>query len=295
MANYEHYKVFCKIAECKSISKAAEQLFVSQPAVSLAIKQLENDINTKLFYRTQKGVSLTVEGELLYSYVKQGCSIINIGEEKLKEIGKLQSGEIRVGASDMTLKYFILPYIEKFHRDYPQIKIKITNAPTPTTIKHMREGLIDFGVISGPVEQSGTFDYISVKTFNDILIAPRSFEYLRGTKLSAAELVNYPFIMLERGTSTRAYIEAYLKDNGVEIKPEVELATSDLIIDFVKRGMGFAFIMEEFAKPELENDRIIKIDIEPAFAPREFYILRHKNIPLGAAANKLIQYTRERS
>lgn len=293
MANYEHYKVFCKIAECKSISKAADQLFVSQPAVSLAIKQLENDIKAKLFFRTQKGVSLTVEGELLYSYVKQGCSIINIGEEKLKDLGKLQSGEIRVGASDMTLKYFILPYIEKFHKDFPHVKIKITNAPTPTTIKHMREGLIDFGVISGPIEQSGLFDFISVKNFNDILIAPKSYDFLKGGKLTVNELANYPFIMLERGTSTRAYIESYLKEHSVEIIPEVELATSDLIIDFVKRGMGFAFIMEDFAKKDIDNDRLVKIDIEPAFAPREFYIVKHKNIPLGAAASKLIQYTQD--
>jgi len=154
MANYEHYKIFCKIVECRSISKAAAQLYVSQPAVSLAVKQLEASLGAKLFFRTQKGVTLTTEGSTLYSYVKQGCALLRVGEEKLKELGALQAGEINIGASEMTLRFFLLPLIEKFHKNFPMVKIKITNAPTPETLQHLKEGLIDFGVISEPASIS---------------------------------------------------------------------------------------------------------------------------------------------
>ena len=292
MANYEHYKIFCKIVECKSISKAASQLYVSQPAVSLAIKQLESNLNVQLFFRTQKGVTLTTEGEILYNYVKQGCTIINIGEEKMKELTQLQSGEINIGASDMTLRLFLLPYIEQFHKNYPSVKIKITNATTPETLQHLREGVIDFGVVSAPVEPVATFSFKNVKSVKDILIVGEAFKELsKEPKVSIHDLQKYPFIMLERGTSTRKYIEKFFKENDVEIVPEIELATSDLIIDFVKRGIGIGFILEDFVADELDRGNLYRVNLSPDLISRQFYIVTHANIPLTTAAKKLIEST----
>ena len=292
MANYEHYKIFCKIVECKSISKAAGQLYVSQPAVSLAIKQLESNLNVQLFFRTQKGVTLTSEGEILYNYVKQGCTIINIGEEKMKELTQLQSGEISIGASDMTLRFFLLPYIEQFHKNYPSVKIKITNATTPETLQHLREGLIDFGVVSSPVEPSSTFSFKNVKSIKDILIVGESYRELsKEPEVLIKDLQKYPFIILEKGTSTRKYIDKYFKDNDVEIVPEIELATSDLIIEFVKRGIGIGFILEDFVTDDLERGNLFRVNLSPALVSRQFYIVTHTNIPLTTAAKKLIEST----
>ncbi|MCL1792607.1 MAG: LysR family transcriptional regulator [Oscillospiraceae bacterium] len=292
MANYEHYKIFCKIVECSSISKAANQLYISQPAVSLAVKQLEISLNAKLFFRTQKGVKLTTEGATLYSYVKQGCTLISVGEEKLKELGELQAGEVNVGASEMTLRFFLLPLIEKFHKDFPSVKIKITNAPTPETLQHLKEGLIDFGVVSGPANtDSPGIDFKSVKSVKEILVAGKNFGELKEKqKVPAADLRKYPFIMLEKGTSTRSYIEKYLKENGAEINPEIELAANDLVVEFIKRGMGLGFILEEFVRRELENGELFKIDLAPEFPPRSFCIATHSHIPLATAAKKMLEY-----
>lgn len=289
MANYEHYKMFCKIVECQSISKAAEKLFVTQPAVSLAIKQLETALNVRLFFRTKRGVNLTMEGKILYEYVQHGCNILRAGEEKLKEIDTLETGEISVGASDMTLRFFLLPFIENFHRDFPSLKIKITNAPTPETLQHLKEGRIDFGVISEPFDTNNiNFKFKPVKFVQDILIAGRDFEHI--TDLHASELQKYPFIMLERGTSTRLYIEKYFKKNDVQITPDIELATSDLIIEFIKRGMGIGFILENFVKNELANGTLHKINITPELAPRQFYIVTHAKLPLSSTAKKLLEF-----
>ena len=292
MANYEHYKIFCKIVECQSISKAANQLYVSQPAVSLAIKQLENSLDAKLFFRTQKGVTLTTEGATLYSYVKQGCTLINVGEEKLKELNALQAGEISIGASDMTLRFFLLPLIEKFHRNFPLVKIKITNAPTPSTLQHLKEGLIDFGVVSEPVDDNNqNFRFMPVKSVKDILVAGNNFrELVNKTKVSVKELQKHTFIMLEKGTSTRQYLDNYFKKNNIEINPEIELATSDLIVEFIKRGMGIGFILEDFVSDDLKTGFLHRINLSPELQPREFYIVTHAHIPLTSASKKLLEY-----
>jgi len=289
MANYELYKIFCKIVECKSISKAAEKLYVSQPAISLAVKQLESSLNVKLFFRTQRGVNLTTEGKLLYEYVKQGCNIIRAGEEKLKELDTLEAGEISVGASDMTLRFFLLPFIEKFRRDFPSLKIKITNSTTPETLQHLKEGQIDFGVISEPFDMDNSnFNFKPVKAVRDILIAGASFKHI--TELHAKNLPEFPFIMLERGTSTRVYIEKYLKENNAPVTPEIELATSDLIIEFIKRGMGVGFILEDFVINELENGTLHKIKLTPELKPRQFYIVTHAKLPITSAAKRLLEF-----
>jgi len=293
MANYEHYKIFCKIVECQSISKAASQLYVSQPAVSLAIKQLETSLNAKLFFRTQKGVTLTTEGTMLYNYVKQGCTLISVGEEKLKELNALQAGEINIGASDMTLRFFLLPLIEKFHKNFPLVKIKITNAPTPETLQHLKEGLIDFGAVSDPMDfiNNTNFNFKSVKSVRDILVAGNNFKELRNKpKVTVKELQKYPFIMLEKGTSARHNIDNYFKKNGVEINPEIELAASDLVVEFIKRGMGIGFILEDFVTDDLINGFLHKVNITPELPSRQFYIAVHAHIPLTSAAKKLLEY-----
>jgi DNA-binding transcriptional LysR family regulator len=291
MANYEHYKIFCKIVECQSISKAAEKLYVSQPAISLAIKQLESSLNVKLFFRTQRGVNLTTEGKVLYDYVKQGCNIIRAGEEKLKEFDTLETGEISVGASDMTLRFFLLPFMEKFRNDFPSLKIKITNSPTPETLQHLKEGTIDFGVVSEPFDKdkdNSNFNFKPVKLVQDILIAGKSFKDI--TDLNAKDLPGFPFIMLERGTSTRLYIENYLKENNAPVIPDIELATSDLIIEFIKRGMGIGFMLENYVTNELANGTLHKINLTPELKPRQFYIVTHAKLPINSAAKKLLEF-----
>ena len=289
MANYEYYKLFCKVVECGSISEAANQLYVSQPSVSIAVKQLETELNLKLFLRTQRGVNLTKEGRLLYEYVKQGCSIIRAGEEKLKELGTLEAGEVSVGASDMTLRFFLLPFIEKFHKDFPALKIKISNSATPETLRHLKGGQIDFGVISEPFDMDNSnIKFKPVKSIRDILVAGRNYKNL--TELSAKELPEHPFIMLERGTSTRLYIDKYLKANDVDLKPEIELATSDLIIEFIKRGMGIGFIPEDYVKAELADGILHKINLIPEIKPRQFYIVTQAKLPIASAAKRLLEF-----
>ena len=152
--NYEYYKIFYYVAKTASISAAAKELCVSQPAVSQAVKSLEQAIGINLFIRTKKGVSLTGAGELLYKHVAEGYVAISMGEQQLARLMHLETGEIRIGASDMTLQFYLLPHLERFHQLYPGIKVHVTNAPTPSTIDHLFANNIDFGIVTTPLPQN---------------------------------------------------------------------------------------------------------------------------------------------
>lgn len=200
----EYYKVFYQAAATGSITMAAETLCISQPAVSQAVKHLERELETKLFLRTPKGVRLTREGELLYGYVKRGIESIRDGEEMLKQLKCLDTGVIRIGASDMTLQFYLLPYLEQFHEQYPKIKVMVSNGPTPETIEALENGAIDFGIVSTPFEGREEMRAVPVRQIENIFIAGSRFrEQLEGRELDYRELKDYPCIFLEKKTSTR--------------------------------------------------------------------------------------------
>ena len=148
--NLELYKAFYYTARLGNISKASEQLFITQPAVSRAVRQLEEELKCTLFFRTSKGVKLTQEGETLYNYIEQAFNFIRIGEDKVRDIRGLSSGEIRIGASDTICKHYLIPYLKLFHTLHPAVKIHMVCPTTPAIIDHLKAGRIDFGIVNMP-------------------------------------------------------------------------------------------------------------------------------------------------
>jgi len=290
VANLEHYRIFCKIADCGSISKAADQLFVSQPAVSLTIKQLEGELGVALFARTQRGVNLTPEGELLYSFAKQGVNYLRTGEEKMKELNLFKAGSLRVGASDMTIRFFLLPFIEKFRERYPLISIKLTNITSPSIIKRLRDGMIDFGLISGPIDdRDEKLEYIKLRQIQDVVVASDAFLILKERLWHPSQLTKYPFIMLDRNTNSRAYIEQYLIASSAQIEPDIELASSDLIVEMALRGMGLGVVSEDFASGYIASGRLFTLQLDPPVKPRNLYLIKMRGAAMSAASQRFLQ------
>lgn len=286
--NLDYYKIFYYVGQMNSISKAAEELNISQPAVSQSIKQLEKMVGAKLFVRTPKGVRFTSEGEVLYSYVKRGYEYIILGENKVKEMLNLQHGEIRIGASDMTLQFYLLPILEKFHELYPKIKVTVTNAPTPETVKRLLEGKIDFGVVSSPIAVKSGITVKPVREIEDIFVAGSKFTELSKRVLEYKELEGMPFICLESNTSTRKYIDEFLLDRGVVLNPEFELATSDIIVQFAIRNLGIASVVRDFASKYIERGELFELKFTKAIPKRSFCVISDSNSPLSSAAQKII-------
>ncbi|MFA9378590.1 MAG: LysR family transcriptional regulator [Lachnotalea sp.] len=286
--NLDYYKIFYFVGQLSSISKAAEQLAISQPAVSQSIKQLEKAVGTPLFIRTSKGVRFTSEGEVLYSYVKRGYEYIILGENKVKEMLNLEHGEIRIGASDMTLQFYLLPILEHFHELYPKIKVTVTNGPTPETLNIMQEGKIDFGVVSSPIAHKTGIHITTVKEIEDTFVAGSKFNDLSGKVLAYNKLEQLPIICLEGNTSTRAYVDSFLLGKGVVLNPEFELATSEIIVQFALRNLGVASVVREFARKYIERGELIELKFNERIPKRNFCIIMDENSPLSAAAQKFI-------
>lgn len=286
--NLEYYKIFYYVASYQSITLAAEKLSISQPAVSQAVKHLEADLSCALFVRTSKGVRMTKEGEMLFSYVERGYETILSGEKKLLEMLNLEKGEICIGASDMTLKFYLLPYLEQFHEKYPKIRVTVTNAPTPETLRHLADGKIDFGIVSTPIESHKHLKVTPVKEIRDIFVAGKKFEHLRGKSLSYKALEKYPVICLEGSTSTRRYVEEFLEQEGVSLQPEFELATSDMLIQFAIRNLGIASVVSEFAKEQIEGDMLFPLEFDKEIPKRQFCIVSDERVPLSASAARLL-------
>ena len=286
--NLEYYKVFYYVCRCGGITAAAEVLCISQPAVSQAVHQLETALGCRLFLRTSKGVKLTREGEVLHSYVKRGIESIYDGEDTLKRIQDLETGEIRIGASDMTLQFYLLPYLEQFHREYPKIKVNVTNAPTPETIKSLEEGRIDFGVVTSPFTSRGTVRQFQVKAIRNVFIAGSSFRELEGRKLEYKELEAFPCIALEKNTSTRTFMDAFLAQQGTLLKPEFELAISDMIVQFARRNMGIGCVMEGFAEDAIMRGEVFRLKFKQAMPLRHMCVVTGESSLISMPGRRLL-------
>ncbi len=287
--NLDLYKVFYYVVQTGSISRASQELFISQPAVSQSVRQLESKLGGQLFYRTPKGIKLTPEGQVLYKYIEQGYNLIMLAETKFSETVNLEAGVIRIGASDMTLKYFLLPHLEEFHKQYPRVRIKVTNGTTPETIESLKGGLIDFGVASLPRPDDRSLDVKEAMEIQDCFVSNYRFGILSGKEISICELSRYPIIMLEKNTSTRKYIDNYLSANSLSIVPEIELATSDLLVQFARRGLGISCVVRNFAEEDIRNGSLFELRLKEKIPPRQIGIIKLRGAPLTAAAKRFME------
>lgn len=291
--NLEYYKVFDWVCRTGSITLAAEELCISQPAVSQAVRQLEDGLGCRLFYRSSRGARPTKEGEVLYSYVKRGLELVGEGEDILLRIRDLDTGEIRIGASDMTLQFFLLPYLEAFHEEYPGVKVTVSNGPTPETLDFLYEGRIDFGVVSTPFEAKSEVERTPVKQVENVFIAGEKFKgELSGRKLSYRELLGYPCIFLEKKTSTRLFMDQFLAERGLSLEPEFELATSDMIVQFVKRNLGIGCLMSEFAREALHSGTVFPLEFQEEMPKREFCLVTKRRSHMSPASGRLLDKIR---
>lgn len=292
-ANLEYYKVFYYVANTHSLTAAAEILNISQPAVSQSVRQLETVLGVKLFKRARHGVMLTKEGEALFAHVWEGYKAFENGERAVKEMLDLDAGEIVIGASDMSLRFFLLPFLEKFHEAYPNITIRVTNAPTPETVRNLRAGAIDFGVISTPFDSSDNIIVTPVKEIKDTFVAARKYIKYKNRTLDLKILEELPIISLEGETSSGKYMREFLDRKGITLKPEFELATSDMIVEFAVKNLGVGCVMREFASRAIEEGKLFELRFTSVLPGRHIALAENSGTTLSSAARKLLDMIKE--
>ncbi len=289
ISNLEYFKVFYYTAKHGSVTRAARELSISQPAASQSLKALENSLGAALFERSSRGVKLTGEGQLLYSYVRKGYEQIEAGVEKVRQMQNLELGEVHIGASDMTLRFYLLPFLERFHEEYPAIKVIVNNAPTPETLELLRAGKIDFGVVSTPFSQGDDIEAFQVREIEDVFVAGRRFISYKNKMLDFQELLKLPMIFLEKNTSTRSYMDECLAREGVVLQPEFELATSDMIVQFALRNLGVGCVVRDFAAEYLESGMLFELRFNKMIGKRGFCVARSNRQLLPAASRRLLE------
>lgn len=287
LEHLEWYRVFYAFAKAGSLSKAAESLYVSQPAVTHTLKQLERHLGGALFFRMPRGVKLTPEGETLLRYVEQGLGFIASGEKKMAELHRLAEGELRIGAGDTLCRHVLLPHLQRFHEAYPGIRLSVTNRTTPETLALLKEGKIDCGIVHLPVRDPRVH-LRAAGAVEDCFVAGAPYRALAAAPVPLAELAAYPLLMLERGSGTRSYLDALFTRLGATLTPGIELGSIDLLVDFACAGLGIACVTKHAAARELASGALVEIPLLTPLPPLQFGVATLKDVPLSAAAQRFI-------
>lgn len=287
--NYELYKIFYHVAICGSISKAADAMYISQPAVSQAIKNLEDKLGGKLFIRTKHGILLTEEGNLLFQYIKTGIEAFQNGENAFLNYMNLDSGSIRIGASTTITRHIVMPYIEKFHKLYPKVDIKITNHLTSELVSMLRKGDLDLLVVNLPMQKQKDLKITPICKVQDTFVG--NLDYYRKTKgkISVSDLEKFPLVTQKEPSNTRKFLNHYLEENHVSTKISNEIVSHSLVMDFVKAGFGIGYATKEFILDDLNEKRLYEIRVTPTIPSREVGIVVLNNSIPNYSALKLIE------
>jgi DNA-binding transcriptional LysR family regulator len=285
--NLELYKSFYYTAKYGNISKAAEHLYITQPAVSRTIRQLEDELRCALFFRTSKGVKLTQEGEILYQYIDQAFNFISTAEKKITDVKNLLSGEVRIGVSDTLCKYYLVPYLKLFNTLHPAIKIHIICPTTPGIISLLKAGKIDFGIINLPYEDD-RLEFKSVMEIQDCFVAGEKYRYLSNKLQPLGEIVKNPLLLLERNSNSRLYIDRYFEANSISAVPAFELGNIDLLVHFARYDFGIACVIRNFIADELESGRLHEIKPIEKIPVRSIGVVWLRDVPLSTASRELI-------
>lgn len=288
--NYELYKIFYHVANNKNITNAAKELNISQPAISKAIKNLEDQLGGSLFIRTKRGVLLTKEGEEFYHYIKEAIEYIRLGESKYNEMRNLEVGTIRIGVNTTLTKKFLLPFLCKFRDLYPSINIEIVTGVSNQFIPKIRNGFIDLAILSTyEGEKDKDITYIDCGCIHDCFIVGNKYKDLVNKEFTLKELNNYPLILERKGSNIRRFIDDFAIKNNVILKPTHELASYSLVAELTKEGFGIGFMTKEFIKDEINKKELYILKIKEKIPYRKIVIAISKNQEPNFSTKKLIE------
>ncbi len=286
--NYELYKVFYHVASTLNFSEASKQLYISQSAVSQSIKTLERKLDQVLFIRSTKKVQLTPEGEILMRHIESAMNLIQKGEAQLLDATST-GGQIRIGASDTICRYFLIPYLERFHKAFPGAHIKVINQTSMKCAELLRNGQVDLIVVNYPNAHLGTsVSTTHLKKFRDIFIAGNNFRELKGKKLSFSQLLQYPILMLDKNSTTNEFLHQIFQQHQLDLVPEIELTSNDLLIDLARIGLGIAFV-PDYCISGIGKDVFI-IETQEDLPDRELVVAWNDRLPLSRASLEFLSY-----
>lgn len=284
--DYELYRIFYIVAKNGNITRSSKELLISEPAVSKSIKNLEGYLGAPLFTRTKKGVNLTTEGITLYEYISKGIEYFKSGEAKFNELINLESGTIRIGINTTLTKEFLMPYLETFHKLYPNINIEIRTNLTSELKSMLKDGLIDMHILNLTNEETkNDFNIIKCKTITDCFVSNKPIK----EKISIKELNNYPLILQDKNSNTRKFLDDFANKYEITLKPKIEIGSYYLVSEFSRIGLGIGYVTKDYIKNNLDNKELFIVPIKEEIPSREIGILLNKNNTPNFSTKELIK------
>ncbi len=284
--NYDYYRIFYFVAKYGSFTQAAHVLMDNQPNVTRAIKNLENELGCALFLRTNKGATLTPDGEKLLEYVSKAVDLLHEGEDALTSGQGLEKGTVTVSVSETAMHGLMLPVLHNFHRMYPGIKIRITNYSTPQAIASLSSGIADLAVVTSPTGASKPLQETRIKTFSEVLVCGPEFSDMKYKHLSFEDLKTYPFISLGKGTKTYEFYNKLFAKEDLVLSPDMESASTDQTLTMVKHNLGLGFLPDIIARPAIERGEILELKLDEQIPKRYICLLKNTENSLSLAAKE---------
>ena len=281
---WDYYKVFYYVAKYQNFTKAARVLGSNQPNVTHTMNRLEEQLGCVLFIRSNRGVTLTPEGELLYARVSSAAVQIQEAEEELSASATLEHGSISISATETALNIYLSDKLRAFHEDFPKIRLRISNHSTPQAVQAVRNGEVDFAVVSTPAEAEAPLNIVELESFREILVGGRTFTALASQTLSLKELSAYPLISLSEESMTRAFYRQFFLEHDAVLRPDTEAATTDQMLTLVRSELGLAFVPEPMTRNALKSREIVQLTLKEEIPARSVCLVYDRHRPLNTAA-----------
>ena len=287
--DWEYYKIFYYVAKYQNFTRAARVLGDNQANITHAMNRLESQLNCVLFIRSNRGVTLTPEGELLYSRIASAAVQIQDAEEELSATATLEHGAISISTTETALNIYLSEKLRAFHTEYPGIRLRISNHSTPQAVQAVRNGEVDFAIVTTPAEVENGLKMVELMPFYEVLVGGKTFTALASQTLSLKELAGYPLICLNEESMTRSFYRQFFLEHDAVLKPDTEAATTDQMLTLVKSELGLAFMPEPMAAPLLASGELVQLHLQEIIPSRSICLVYDHHRPLNTAARKFQQ------
>lgn len=288
----ELYKTFYYVARNNSVTLAADDLLISQPAVSKAIKTLEEQLEVSLFVRERNGVILTEDGERLFSKIKPAIELIEAGENEILDRDNTVR-TITIGTSKVFMQHYLMPIIDGYHKKYPNVKLKFVTNNTKDLIKGSQNGIIDAVFLNLPTIVPSDFKTIKLLQIHDCFVANNTFKQYKGKKFSDKDLSKLPLLLIPKGSNVRNFLDSYCASHNIKLNPEMEFSSYNLIQQFTMNGYGVGMLYEEFLTKEFESGELFKLDIDCKFDDRHIGLIYPENKEYNHTVMEFIDYVKK--
>ncbi|MDF2670222.1 MAG: LysR family transcriptional regulator [Paenibacillus sp.] len=286
--NTEWYRIFLHTARSGNLTKAAQELHITQPSVSYAVKQLEAGLGVKLFERLSKGVRLTSEGRDLLQYIEHSFSLLQAAELRMKSLKDLSAGELKIGASGPIIKHLLLSPLDQFHRDHPDVRIRLIQGRTSEIRKRLVEGHIDLGLVHLPLSDPELV-VVPLVTIQDCFVVGAAYKHWAARPLAVEDITKIPLLLLSQGSSTRQFVEQWFSSQDIHIEADIELSSMDMLIEFANRGYGAAFVTRSFVRQELDEGTLTELQFMKQIPARSVGLATQRDRSPSLIANRFIE------